>query len=168
MIVSIVVAAGENGEIGKDNALLWQIPSDLRHFKRLTTGHYIIMGRKTFESIGKPLPNRKHIIVSRKENHQNTENVTYVNSIENAVQLAESAGESEAFIIGGGQIYQEVLEKHLAQKIYLSRVNFDGEADTFFLFNEKEFEKREQTTYEAGGENGPGYLLQVWKKPELD
>jgi dihydrofolate reductase len=163
MIVSIIVATGENGEIGKDNKLLWSVPTDLRMFKKTTTGHSIIMGRKTFESLGKPLPKRTNIVVTR-QSHLDIPGVNFVNGLEEALLLAAKNGETEAFIIGGGQIYQEAMNKNLVNRLYISKVNFSGDADTFFHFAEKHFEKRSSTNFESGGDNGPGFSFQIWEK----
>ncbi len=129
MKVSLIVAVAENGVIGKNNELPWRLSADLKHFKRITTGHHIIMGRKTFESIGKPLPNRTSIIITRQLDYEQ-EGCLVANSIEQAIELAKQNGETKAFIIGGGQIYESSLE--LADKIYLTRVHAEIEGDAFF------------------------------------
>lgn len=135
MIISIIAAVGQNRAIGKDNKLLWHISADLKKFKSLTTGHAIIMGRKTFESIGKPLPNRTNIIVSRNENYKIDGCIT-LNSLDNALKQAKD--ESEVFIIGGGELYKQALP--LAHKMYLTMVFDDFDADTFFPeFDEDEW-----------------------------
>jgi len=136
MNISIIVAASRNNVIGKDNDLIWHLSSDLKRFKELTTGHHIIMGRKTFDSIGKPLPNRTSIIISRQENYS-VEGCIVVHSLEEALEKVEN--DQEAFIIGGGSIYHEALAK--ADKIYLTRVHHNFEGDTFFpKLNSKEWE----------------------------
>ncbi len=127
MNLSIIVAISENNAIGKNNELLWHLPQDLKRFKAITTGHTIIMGRKTFDSIGKPLPNRRSVVITRDENFHH-EGVTVVHSIKEA--LATVASEKEVFIIGGGEIYKETLP--LVDKIYLTTVHKSFEADTFF------------------------------------
>ena len=127
MNISIIVAASRNDVIGKDNDLIWHLSSDLKRFKELTTGHHIIMGRKTFDSIGKPLPNRTSIIITRQENYS-VDGCIVVNSMDEA--LAKVENDEEAFIIGGGSIYEEALAK--ADKIYLTRVHHNFEGDTFF------------------------------------
>jgi dihydrofolate reductase len=127
MIVSIVVAISENNAIGKNNQLLWHLPEDLKFFKRVTSGHSIIMGRKTYESIGRPLPNRRNIVISR----QNLviEGCEVVPSLDKALEI--TAAEEEVFIVGGGQIYVESLER--CDRLYLTRVHTHIEdADTFF------------------------------------
>ena len=129
MIVSIIVAVAENGVIGAGNKLIWHLSEDLKNFKKLTTGHHIIMGRKTYESIGRPLPNRVSVIVTRNPDYRQ-KGCEVVNSISEAVELAESRQESEAFIIGGGQIYQDALLS--VDKIYFTRVHHHFEGDVFF------------------------------------
>ncbi len=126
MIVTIVVAIAENHAIGKDNKLLWHLPNDLKHFKEITTGHTIIMGRKTYESVGKPLPNRRNIIVTRQ--NITIEGCEAVNSIEAALALC--ADDAEAFIVGGAEIYKQAMK--LTDRIYLTVVHQKFEADSFF------------------------------------
>ena len=126
MIVSAIVAISENHVIGKDNKLLWHLPGDLRHFKEITTGHTIIMGRKTFESVGKPLPKRRNIIITRQD--IKIEGCEIVNSIEAALSLAKD--EQEVFITGGAEIYKQSL--HLTDRIYLTIVHKKFEGDSFF------------------------------------
>ncbi|WP_418510717.1 dihydrofolate reductase [Corallibacter sp.] len=128
-IVTLIVAAGEDNAIGKDNDLIWHLSDDLKRFKSLTNGHHIIMGRKTFESFPKPLPNRNHIVITRQSNYQAPEGVIIVNSLEDALDAARL--DEQPYIIGGGEIYKQAMP--LANKIELTRVHgtFDG-ADTFF------------------------------------
>ncbi|WP_026897981.1 dihydrofolate reductase [Daejeonella oryzae] len=127
MNLSIIVAADENNGIGKNNQLPWHLPADLKHFKNLTTGHPIIMGRKTFDSIGKPLPNRRNIVITRQSDLK-IEGAELVNSLEEALQLCP-AGE-QVFIIGGSQIFNQSLA--LATKLYFTRIHEVFDADTFF------------------------------------
>lgn len=127
MPLSIIVAASQNNVIGKDNQLIWRLSADLKRFKALTTGHHIIMGRKTFDSIGKPLPNRTSIIITRQADYK-AEGCIVVNSLEDA--LAQVKDDQEAFIIGGGTIYKEAMDK--ADKLYLTRVHNKFDGDTFF------------------------------------
>jgi len=126
--LTIIVAAGENNAIGKDNKLVWHLSDDLKRFKSLTDGHYIIMGRKTFESFPKPLPNRTHVVITRQNNYQVPEGVIIVNSLEEALDIAKN--DSQPFIIGGGDIYKQAM--CFAAKIELTRVHQNFEADTFF------------------------------------
>lgn len=127
MILSIVVAIAENNAIGKDNQLLWRLPADLKHFKQITTGHTIIMGRKTYDSIGKPLPNRRNIVVSRNAGLQ-IPGVEVTGNIEDALALC--AEEQEVFIIGGAEIYKSTMER--SNRIYLTRVHQSYAGDAFF------------------------------------
>ncbi len=129
MKLSLIVAVAQNNVIGHNNQLIWHLPNDLKQFKRLTTGHCIIMGRKTFESIGKPLPNRTSIIISRNSDFQ-IDNCLTVNSLEGAINKAAELGETEAFIIGGAEIYK--LSLSLVDKIYLTEVHHAFEGDTYF------------------------------------
>jgi dihydrofolate reductase len=127
--LTIIVAAGENNAIGKDNDLIWHLSDDLKRFKSLTNGHHIIMGRKTFESFPKPLPNRIHIVITRQNNYKVPEGVIVVNSLDDAIDAARN--DKQPFIIGGGEIYKQSMA--LADKIELTRVHSSFEsADTFF------------------------------------
>lgn len=127
MMITIVAAAAENNALGKDNDLIWRLPDDFKRFKALTSYHHIIMGRKTFESFPKPLPNRKHVVITRQENYKN-EAIEVVHSLEEAIQF--SSTEDQVFIIGGGEIYKQALP--FANKIELTRVHGEFEADAFF------------------------------------
>lgn len=127
MKITLIAAAAENNALGKDNDLIWRLPDDFKRFKALTSYHHIIMGRKTFESFPKPLPNRKHVVITRQENYKN-ETIEVVHSLEEAIQF--SSTEEEIFIIGGGEIYKQALP--FADKIELTRVHGEFEADTFF------------------------------------
>lgn len=129
MIISIIVAAAQNGAIGKDNTLLWHLPDDFKRFKRITMGKPILMGRKTFESIGKPLPGRLNIIVSRNPTFT-AEGCQVVGSIEEGLTVAASTDTEEVFIIGGGVIYKEIMPQ--TDRIYLTKVHATPEADTYF------------------------------------
>ncbi|MCA9364720.1 MAG: dihydrofolate reductase [Candidatus Moranbacteria bacterium] len=127
--VSIVAAIGKNRELGKDNSLLWQIPEDLKRFKRLTSGHVIVMGEKTFHSIGRPLPHRTNVVLSRDENFS-PDGVVVARSIDDALLIARKHEREEIFVIGGAQIYEQFLL--CADRLYLTLVEGDFEADTFF------------------------------------
>jgi dihydrofolate reductase len=130
-MISIIVATAENGVIGKDNQLLWKLSADLKQFRILTTGHSVIMGRKTFESIGRPLPNRTNIVISRQKDLTLPEGVFKMNSLEKAIEFAQNqVGNEEIFIIGGGNIYEQALD--LTDKIYLTEVKASIEGDAFF------------------------------------
>lgn len=128
MILSLISAIGINNEIGLGNALLWDLPRDMQHFRETTSGHTVIMGQKTFESIGKALPNRRNIIMT-KDTSFNPENVELAYSTEEALQLVSNT-DDEVFVIGGAQIYKQMIDK--ADKLYITHVNKTFEADTFF------------------------------------
>lgn len=127
MIVSIVVAIAENNAIGKNNELLWHLPADLKHFKQVTSGHTIIMGRKTFDSIGKPLPNRRNIVITRTAELE-IPGAEVVHTMDQALALC--GAEEEVFIVGGAEIYKLAMDK--TDKIYLTRVHAEFEADVYF------------------------------------
>lgn len=126
-MITLIAAAGENNELGKDNDLVWHLPDDFKRFKQLTTGHHIIMGRKTWESFPKPLPNRTHIIITRNETYA-PEGAIVVHSIDAA--LLKSSSDIQPFVIGGGEIYALAME--IADKIELTRVHEEFDADAFF------------------------------------
>jgi dihydrofolate reductase len=127
MIVSFVVAISENNAIGKDNKLLWYLPTDLKHFKQITNGQTIIMGRKTFDSMGKPLPNRRNIVITRNQDLK-LAGAEVTNSLEEALSLCKT--EEEVFVIGGAEIYKQALDQ--TNRIYLTRVHQRFDADAFF------------------------------------
>ncbi|RZM29544.1 MAG: dihydrofolate reductase, partial [Pedobacter sp.] len=115
MMVSMVVAIAENNAIGKDNQLLWHLPRDLKHFKTITSGHTVIMGRKTFDSVGKPLPNRRNIVITR-NTELSIDGVEVVNDLKSALRLC--AAEEEVFIVGGAEIYKQAMPD--TGRIYLN------------------------------------------------
>jgi dihydrofolate reductase len=128
-MITIIAAIGNNNELGKGNDLIWHLPADLQRFKKRTTGHAIIMGRNTFESIGKPLPNRRSIIITRNTSYQK-EGCEIVHSLEDAIKLIED--QDDAFIIGGAQIYKEAMEKNVVGQLDITKVYQDFDADVFF------------------------------------
>ena len=127
-MIALVVAMAENRVIGKENKLIWHLPADLKFFKNITTGHPIIMGRKTFESIGKPLPNRTNIIITRQPDFT-AEGCLVAHSLTEALMLAQQL-DSDIFVIGGAEIYKQAM--FLADTIYLTEVHHTFEGDTFF------------------------------------
>lgn len=129
MIVSLIVATDRNGGIGIDGRLPWHLPADLKRFRELTMGHHLIVGRKTFDSIGKALPGRQMIIVTRNRSFQ-AKDCLVAHSVEEALELARQRGEDEVFVGGGGEIYAQSLA--LADRIYLTIVEAEVEADAFF------------------------------------
>lgn len=131
MIRSFIVACAENRAIGKDNQLIWHMPNDLKFFKTTTSGHYVLMGRKSYESMGKPLPNRLNVIITRNKEYA-VEGALVVHSLEEALKLAAEQQQQEVFILGGGEIYRQALDKKLVDRIYLTEIKESFEADTFF------------------------------------
>lgn len=165
MKVSMIVAYGKNWEIGLDNQMLWHISEDFKNFKRITSGHHILMGRKTFESIGKPLPNRTSIVLSR--GNFTYDGVHTFNDIDKAFDFAKNNGEEELFIIGGADIYNMLFD--YVDRMYLSEVDFEGEADAYL--NKIDFSNwdiKEQKDYEAIVEDGkiksPAWKFIVYEK----
>ena len=126
-MITLIAAVAENNALGKDNLLLWHLPNDFKRFKSVTTGHYIIMGRKTFESFPKPLPNRTHVIITRQKEYS-PENCIVVDSLSKAIEVCPT--EEEIFIIGGGEIYKQSIE--IADKLDITKVHHSFDADTFF------------------------------------
>ncbi|KAA5826395.1 dihydrofolate reductase [Algibacter amylolyticus] len=126
--LTIIVAAAENNAIGLGNKLIWHLSDDLKRFKALTNGHHIIMGRKTFESFPKPLPNRTHVVITRQKDYNVPDGVIVVHSLEDAIDASKK--DSNPYIIGGGQIYKQAMA--IADKIELTRVHESFDADTYF------------------------------------
>ncbi len=129
---SIIVAVGKNNEIGKNNKLLWHIPEDLKNFKKITLNKKVVMGRKTFESIGRPLPNRENIILTRNNDYTLDNEIRIYNDLETLLSEYGNS-EEEIFILGGEQIYKEMLDKNMITKLYISFIDFESkEADAYF------------------------------------
>lgn len=160
-MISIIAAIGKNNELGKKNALLWNMPADMKHFRETTKGHMVIMGQKTFESIGRPLPNRRNIVLTQDKNF-NQEGVEIVYSIEEAENLLDK--DTENFVIGGGMIYKLFIDK--ADKLYITHVDecFPN-ADTFFpeiipvVWNEISHEEHKKDT-----ENPFDYTFSIYER----
>lgn len=147
MIIALIAAVSENGVIGRDGGIPWRLPADLQLFKRLTMGHHLIFGRKTFESIGKPLPGRKMIVLSRQPGYS-VEGCLTATSLQNALEIARKAGEDEVFIAGGAAVYIQALP--LADRFYLSRVHANVKGDTIFPeFNLENWSVTVKTDYPA-------------------
>lgn len=145
--LTIIVAAGENNAIGKDNDLIWHLSDDLKRFKSLTNGHHIIMGRKTFESFPKPLPNRTHIVITRQSDYKAPDGVIIVNNLEDALDAARN--DKQPFIIGGGEIYKQAMP--IVDKLEITRVHASFEnADTFFPeIDDSRWQEVSRTTHDA-------------------
>lgn len=144
----LIAAAAENNALGKDNDLVWHLPDDFKRFKSLTSNHYIIMGRKTFESFPKPLPNRTHIIITKQTNYNAPEGCILVNKLNDAIATAPE--NEDVFIIGGGQIYKQSI--NIADKIELTRVHTTVEADTFFPEIDEEIWEMVQSEFHSKDE----------------
>ena len=162
-MITIIVAMGKNREIGADNQLLWHLPKDLKHFKELTSGHPIIMGRKTYESIGKPLPNRTNIVISRK-NDWFEEGILIVGSLKEALKFAKKI-DPEYFVLGGGTLYEQTMEK--AERLEVTLVDTDPKADTFFPpIDPKIWVKTKEECHEADEKNEFSLCFQTYERNE--
>ena len=160
-MITLIVAMGKNREIGKENQLLWHLPKDLKRFKELTSGYPIIMGRKTYESIGKPLPNRTNIVISRK-NDWFEEGILIVGSIKEAVKFAKKIDE-EVFVIGGGNIYEQTID--FADKLEVTLVDAVLDADTFFpKINEKVWQKTNEEYHQKDEKNEFDFCFQTFER----
>ncbi len=160
MILSLIAAIGKNNELGKDNQLLWKLPADMKHFRTTTSGHPVIMGRKTFESLGRPLPNRRNIIITRDKNYH-SDGVDVVYSLEEALNLLGNT-EGEAFVIGGGQIYTESIAR--ANKLYITHVDATLDADTFFPTIDNSWKKVSEEKHEKDTENEYSFAVVEYRK----
>lgn len=164
MIRSIIVARADNRVIGKDNQLIWHMPHDLKFFKTTTSGHYVLMGRKSFESLGKPLPNRLNIIVTRNQDYA-AEGALVVHSLQEALQLAEDQKQQEVFILGGGEIYKQALEKGLVDRIYLTEIKDSFEGDTYFPeLDKNQWKETHREEYQADHQNPHDYAFVTLEK----
>jgi dihydrofolate reductase len=162
MIISLVVAASLNNGIGKDGTLPWKLPNDMKHFKNVTWGMPVLMGRKTFESLGKALAGRKNIVVSRQTGLEMPGAVT-VRNIEDGLFVAKETDALEVMVIGGGEIYKTVFDR--AQRIYLTRVDAEPEADTFFPdIDPARWYLVSQKDHEADAKNPYNYSFQLWER----
>lgn len=160
-MTTIIAAIGKNNTLGKDNQLLWHLPKDLKHFKTLTENHPVIMGRKTYESIGKALPNRTNIVVSRKEDWFQ-EGVLIVSTLKEALKFAKKINE-DIFIIGGGEIYKQTME--FADRLEITQVDAEVEADTFFPdISPKFWQKIEEMCHTKDDKNNYDFCFQTYEK----
>ena len=161
-MVTIIAAIAKNNALGKNNDLIWHIPADLKRFKKITTGHYIIMGRNTFESIGKPLPNRTTIIITRNKNYFK-EGCLIAHSLEQALEMAKD--EEHAFVIGGAQIYKYALEHNLVDALDITMVHHEFDADVFFPnIDASIWEQVEIESFTADDKNKLDYSFVRFKK----
>lgn len=164
MKLSMIVAVAQNGVIGRDNALPWHLPNDLKYFKKTTMGKPVIMGRKTYESIGRPLPGRTNIVITRQSDYQ-PEGVKVVGAVAEARSLAESVclidGQDEAMIIGGAEIYSLALED--ADRLYLTEVHADVEGDAYFPeYDKQRWQEVDREDHAAEGSNPYHYSFVVY------
>lgn len=162
MIISLVVAAANNNAIGKNNQLLWHLPNDMKYFKNVTWGMPVVMGRKTFESLGKPLAGRKNIVLTKQAGWKN-DGVVAVKSFDDALFLVREMDVKEVMVIGGGEIYRSVFDK--ANRIHMTRVDAEFEADTFFPAIDPEvWHLVSQKNHEADEKHKYNYSFQVWER----
>ena len=166
MYLSLICAMDENLVIGRNNSLPWHLPEDLKYFKQTTMGNSIIMGRKTYESIGKPLPGRTNIIVSRNREYE-VENARVVNSLSEAIELAENIafidGSLEAFVIGGAELFEEALT--LVNRLHLTMVHAEVDGDTWFPdFEVSDFNEVSREYFEADEVNPYDYSICVLER----
>jgi len=159
--ISGIAAIGSNGELGLKNKLLWYVKEDFKNFKNLTLGHHLIMGRKTFQSIGKSLPGRITIVLTRDSAFIPNQAITTNNMLE-AIRLAREAGESELFICGGAEIYNLYLP--IMDNLYLSKVNFTGIADTYFPEFDQSSWKLVEEVFHPSVNNQPDWSFNHFKK----
>jgi dihydrofolate reductase len=164
--IAIIVAVARNGVIGRDNALPWRLPGDLKHFKAVTLGKPVVMGRKTFESIGKPLPGRSNIVISRRADFS-AAGATMARDIEAALTLADAVarrdGADEIMVIGGAEIYRQVLPR--CQRLYLTRVHAEVEGDAHFpAVDATQWECVSSEDFPAAGAAAPAYTLQLYRR----
>ena len=161
MIVSLIVAVSQNGVIGKENRLPWRLPADLKWFKRLTLNHPVIMGRKTFESIGKPLPDRTNIVITRQPD-LDAGGAIIAPSIEAALQVCAENDETEVFVIGGAMIFVEAMPA--ATNLYLTLIHQDFEGDTFFRWDKTGWREVAREDHAPDAQNQYRYSFITYRK----
>lgn len=162
MTISLIVAAAENNAIGKDNQLLWHLPNDLKFFKNTTWGMPVIMGRKTFEAVNKPLPGRINIVITRQADWK-ADNVITATDLNDALQKAKATNCNEIFVIGGGEIYKQSMD--IADKIYITRVHATLAGDTFFpAIDESMWDQTSLQEFAADEKHQYAYSFQTWVK----
>ena len=161
-MISLVVAASTNNAIGKDNQLLWHLPNDLKFFKNTTWGMVVVMGRKTFEAVNKPLPGRINIVITRQAGWS-AEGVVTATDLNDALKKAAETNCKEIFVIGGGEIYKQSMA--ICNKIYITRVHATLDGDTFFPeIDESNWTLASNEDFEADAKHAYGYSFQVWIK----
>ena len=162
MRVSMIVAAARNGVIGADGGIPWRLPDDQKFFRRMTTGHTIVIGRKTFDEIGKALPGRRNLVLTRRAAPE-VEDVEFLPDMKSALDAARAAGEDDCFIAGGEAIYREGLA--IADRIYLTRVDAEPEGDTFFPdLDETVFECIEREPHPVDERHDHAFVIETWAR----
>ena len=161
-MITIIAAISNNNALGKNNDLIWHLPADLKRFKKITSGHHILMGRNTFESIGKPLPNRTTIIITRNKNYFKDGCLT-TSSLEGAIELAKK--DEEIYIIGGAQIYKYAIENNLVDALDITLVHHEFEADVFFpVIDSKTWKEVSREDFKADEKNKFDYSFVSYRK----
>ncbi len=162
MIVSLICAIAENGVIGHQNTMPWRLPNEMKSFVALTTGRTVIMGRKTFQAIKRPLPNRVNVLITRQQDFR-PEGCVIVHSLEEAIAYAQEQGETEAIVIGGEQIYREAL--NVSQKMYLTHIEGAFEGDTFFpQWDPEEWHKIGQEVHEIDEKHAHRFSICTYER----
>ena len=162
MKISMIAAMAHDRVIGKDNQMPWHLPADLAHFKRVTLGKPVLMGRKTFESIGRPLPGRRNLVISRNPGYQ-AEGIEVVGSVEAARALLASSAVEELMVIGGGHLYAEMLPS--ADRLYLTQIDLAVEGDTRFpAFDDGQWQRIDCESHPADEKNPHPYRFESWQR----
>lgn len=162
MKISMIAAMAHDRVIGKDNQMPWHLPADLAHFKRVTLGKPVLMGRKTFESIGRPLPGRRNLVISRNPGYQ-AEGIEVVGSVEAALALLASSAVEELMVIGGGHLYAEMLPS--ADRLYLTQIDLAVEGDTRFpAFDDGQWQRIDCESHPADEKNPHPYRFETWQR----
>lgn len=163
MIINLVVAATENNVIGKNNQLLWHLPNDMAFFKNTTWGMPVIMGRKTYESLGKPLKGRTNIVITSNPGFRPGNDVITAPSLQEAINRSAESDAKECYVIGGGEIFKQSMS--LANRIYMTRVHTNLEGDTFFpTIDQKEWIISSSTPFEADAKHAYSYTFEIWQR----
>jgi len=161
-IISLLAAADENNVIGLNNQLPWYLPADLKYFKNQTWGLPVVMGRKTFEALGKPLPGRTNIVITRNTTWA-FENVLAAHSLEAAIAIAQQTGTREIFVIGGAQVFKTALP--LANRIYLTRIHHQFQGDAYFPpFSKEQWHLVKSHTHQPDEKNKYAYTFEIWEQ----
>lgn len=163
MKINIVVAAAENNVIGNDNKLLWRLPNDMAFFKNVTWGLPVIMGRKTYESLGGPLKGRTNIVITRSRSGEVDHNLIFANSLQSAIEIAGMEDAKECSVIGGGEIYRQAMG--IVDTVYLTRVHTSIEGDTYFpVIDEQDWKLTHSMPFEADEKHAYAYTFQTWQR----